>query len=77
VRQLLFAPQSDALVAAVSIQIRQAVDRWLAGQVQLTDVQVLSGADPGTGLDEGELLITVSYVLVDTRTPSTLTLKVV
>ena len=75
-RQLLFAPQSDALVAAVAIQVRQAVERWLADQVQLTDVQVVSGADPGTGLEEGELLVTVSYVLVDTRTPSTLTLKV-
>ena len=29
-RQLIFAPQSEALVATVRIQIRQAVERWLA-----------------------------------------------
>jgi phage baseplate assembly protein W len=78
-RQLLFAPQSDALTATVAIQVRQAIERWLADQVKLTDVRVDSGvgADPSLGLAEGELLVTVSYVLVDTRTASTLTLKVV
>jgi uncharacterized protein len=74
-RQLLFAPRSGALEAAVAIQVRQAVERWLADQVQLIEVKLDDeGTDPG--LDEGELVVSVSYVLVETRTPGTLTLKV-
>ena len=64
-RRLVFATQSDALLATVRIQ------------VQLTDVSVLSGADPANGLDEGELLITVSYTLVDTQAPSVVMVKVI
>ncbi len=77
-RQLLFAPQSDALVASVSIQIRQSIDTWLSDQVKLTDVNVVAGAgsDPTLGLDEGTILVTISYVLIDTQTPATLTLRV-
>jgi uncharacterized protein len=77
-RQLLFAPQSDALVASVSIQVRQAIERWLANQVKLTDVSVTAGAgsDPSLGLSEGELLVTVSYVLIATQLPSSVTVKV-
>lgn len=77
-RQLLFAPQSEALVASVTLQIQQGVAQWLSGQVNLGTVQVVSGAgsDPALGIDEGEILITISYTLVDTLTPSTLTVKV-
>jgi len=75
-RQLLFAPQSDALVASVAILVRQAVERWLGDQVRLDDVAVVSGADPTSGLAEGEILVTLAYELVDTRTPATLALKV-
>src|SRR5215472_15941896 len=74
-RQLLFAPQSDALVASVSIQVRQAIERWLASQVKLTDVSVIAGAgsDPSLGFAEGELLVTISYVLIETQLPSSMT----
>ncbi|HEX8306568.1 MAG TPA: GPW/gp25 family protein [Jatrophihabitans sp.] len=75
-RRLVFAPQSDALTATVRIQVQQSINRWLGDQVRLTDVQVLSGANPANGLDEGSLLITVSYTLVDTQTPATLSVKV-
>jgi uncharacterized protein len=78
-RQLVFAPQSDALVANVRMQVRQAIDRWLADQVQLVEVDVTAGATagPAAGLDQGELLLTVSYVLIDTLTPRQVELKVV
>jgi Bacteriophage baseplate protein W len=76
-RRLVFANQSAALLATVRIQVQQSITRWLADQVQLTDVSVLAGADPANGLDEGELLITVSYTVVDTQTPSTVTVKVI
>jgi phage baseplate assembly protein W len=77
-RQLLFAPQSDALTASVTLQVQQAVAQWLSDQVTLNNVQVTAGAgaDPSLGLDEGEVLITISYTVVDTLTPSLLTLKV-
>jgi phage baseplate assembly protein W len=76
-RRLVFANQSAALLATVRLQVQQSITRWLADQVQLTDVSVLAGADPASGLDEGELLVTVSYTLVDTQTPSTVTVKVI
>ena len=75
-RRLVFAPQTDALTATVRIQVEQAITKWLVGQVHLTDVTVLAGADPSNGLDEGSLLITISYTLVDTQTPSTVSVQV-
>jgi phage baseplate assembly protein W len=75
-RRLVFAPQTDALTATVRIQVQQAINRWLADQVALGDVSVLSGADPANALDEGTLLITVNYTLVDTQQPSTISVKV-
>jgi phage baseplate assembly protein W len=70
-RQLVFAPQGDALSATVKLQVQQSIERWLSDQVQLSDVQVVSGATDGgaNGLDTGSLLITVKYTLVDTLTP--------
>jgi phage baseplate assembly protein W len=76
-RRLVFAPQSDALLATVRIQVQQSIARWLADQVELIDVEVVSGATtPGSGLDEGAMLITVTYSLVETRTPDSVTVKV-
>ncbi|MBV9823236.1 MAG: GPW/gp25 family protein [Actinobacteria bacterium] len=75
-RRLVFAPQSGALTATVRIQVQQAIDRWLADQVRLTDVQVLSGADPANGLDEGSLLVTIGYTLIDSQTPATVSVRV-
>lgn len=73
----MFAPQSEALEASVTLQIRQAVDRWLSDQVGLREVQVVSGGfDPSQGLDEGEFRILVSYVVIDSLTPRQLELKV-
>ena len=75
-RRLVFAPQTDALAATVRIQVQQSIDRWLAEQVRLIDVEVLAGAAPGSGIDEGAMLITVSYSLVETRTTDSVTVKV-
>ena len=76
-RRLLFAPQSEALVASAKLQIRQAVDRWLSDQVALKDVEVISGAvDPSSGAEEGELRVLVSYVVIDSLSPRELELKV-
>ncbi|MET7324911.1 GPW/gp25 family protein [Streptomyces sp. NPDC005549] len=75
-RRLVFAPQSEALEATVRLQVTQAVQRWLSDQVRLTDVTVRAGADPESGLTEGELLISVSYVLLDTLGARRLDVKV-
>jgi len=75
-RRLVFAPQSSALTATVRIQVQQAIARWLGDQVSLVDVNVLSGADPANGLDEGVLLINVSYTLVDAQTQSSLSVRI-
>jgi phage baseplate assembly protein W len=76
-RRMVFAPQSDALLATARIQVQQSIDAYLGDQVQLLDVNVLGGSDPASGLDEGELLVTVSYVLIDTQGPQTVTVKVI
>lgn len=77
-RRLVFAPQSEALEATVRLRVTHGVQRWLADQVRLTDVAVQAGAgaDPALGLAEGELLVSLSYVLVDTGGPRRLDVKV-
>jgi uncharacterized protein len=73
-RRLVFARQTDALESTVTIQVQDAIQRWLSDQVTLTDVSVVSGADPASGLDPGELIVTVSYTLIDALTPRQLEL---
>jgi Bacteriophage baseplate protein W len=76
-RRLVFAPQTASLAPSVKIQVQQSIQRWLADQVALLDVSVLSGADPANGLDEDEFLVTVSYQLLELRSTATVTVKVV
>ena len=76
-RRLVFAPQSEALVATTRIEVSNAISTWLADEVRLLDVDVTSGAaDPDSGLDPGELLVSISYVVVDTLSPRDLALVV-
>jgi phage baseplate assembly protein W len=78
-RQLLFAPQSDALIATVKVEVGQALTRWVGDQVKVKQVDVRSGAggNADAGLDEGALLITVSYTLVETMSSGQVTVVVV
>ncbi len=62
-RQLLFAPNSDALQATTRLIVRQSLERWLAGQIQVQDVTVTSGP----GGDQAEIVVQVSYVQVETQ----------
>ena len=62
-RQLLFAPNSDALQSTTQLIVRRSLDRWLAGQIEVRDVQVSSGE----GGDYSEILVQISYVLVETQ----------
>jgi phage baseplate assembly protein W len=62
-RQLIFAPHSEALDATTQILVQQALNRWLAGQIQVQKVEV---APPGSG-DDSQLVIQIDYVLIETQ----------
>jgi len=62
-RQLLFAPNSEALQATTRLMIEQALSRWLAGQIQVVNVTVTGGP----GGDQSQLLVLVQYVLLETQ----------
>lgn len=62
-RQLLFAPNSDALQATTQMLIGRALDRWLAGQIR--DVKVV--VSPGEGGDYSQILVQIEYVLIETQ----------
>ena len=64
IRQLIFAPHSDALNATTQILVQQALNRWLGNQIQVQKVTV-GPSDQG---DESQLLIQIDYVLIETRT---------
>src|SRR5260370_25610743 len=65
-RSLVFAPNTDALVATVKLRVMQGLHQWLAGVVNVVDVEVAGGT--GTALCEpGTLMVTVTYTLVETQ----------
>jgi uncharacterized protein len=63
-RQLIFAPHSEALDATTRIVVQQALERWLAGQIQVRQVKVI-GVENSP--DPAQLLIQIDYVLIETR----------
>jgi uncharacterized protein len=68
-RQLVFAPLSDALAINTQINVAQALNEWLAGVIDVGDVTAQTSDDPGSGvLVTGTLQITISYTLLDTLT---------
>jgi phage baseplate assembly protein W len=62
-RQLLFAPNSDALQATTNLTVQRALNQWLAGQVQVVNVTV----SPGPGDDSSQIVVLVEYILIETR----------
>jgi uncharacterized protein len=73
-RQLLFAPFSDALTTTVKMQVQQALNQWLGNQIQVVNVNVPS---PEQAPAEGELLIEIDYILIETRTNKRMAVQVV
>ncbi|MBG1269465.1 GPW/gp25 family protein [Nostoc sp. WHI] len=63
-RQLLFAPHSEALDATTKLIVLQALNRWLAGQIQVKDVKVASIEETG---DPAQLQVQIEYVLIETQ----------
>jgi phage baseplate assembly protein W len=63
-RQLLFAPNSDALQATTQLLIQRSLKRWLSDQI--TPQQIAVTAGPGG--DYSQLLVQISYLLLETQT---------
>lgn len=74
-RQLVFAPLSDALVANTEILVRQSLTRWLAGVIDLTDITVTC-SDDDASLEPGTFLVTIYYTVIDTLTAQQTTVTV-
>jgi uncharacterized protein len=69
-RPLVFAPNNDALLAAVKLRVIQGLTQWLAGVVNVVDVALNTS---GSALEPGTLQVTVTYTLVETQANQTVT----
>ncbi len=63
-RRLLFAPNSDALQATTQLLIQRSLTRWLSDQISAQQITVTSGP----GGDYSQLLVQISYLLLETQT---------
>jgi phage baseplate assembly protein W len=73
-RSLVFAPDTDALVATVKLRVMQGLSQWLAGVVNVLAVDVAGGtSQPVT---PGALQVTVTYTLVETQTSQAVTVAI-
>lgn len=68
-RRLLFAPNSEPLVATTRILVRQSLERWLGDRLELLDVRVDTA-------EESQVLVRVEYVLLETRASRVLEVRV-
>jgi phage baseplate assembly protein W len=65
-RRLLFAPISAQLQASAQMAVTQALKMWLGGQITVQKVTVDTPVS-SPGLADGTILITISYVLIETQ----------
>jgi uncharacterized protein len=66
----VFAPNNDALLAAVKLRVIQGLTQWLAGVVNVVDVALDTS---GSVVEPGTLQVTVTYTLVETQANQTVT----
>jgi phage baseplate assembly protein W len=71
-RQLLFAPNSDALRATTQVLVQDSLNRWLGNQIQVQKVAVSSGQNG----DDSQLLVEVDYVLIESQSLQTTQIQV-
>lgn len=62
-RQLLFAPNADALESTTQLMVQHSLAQWLGDQITVQEVSVT----PGPGGDYSQLLVQVVYLLTETR----------
>jgi phage baseplate assembly protein W len=75
-RQLVFAPMSGALQATAKIQVQQSLAQWLAGIVEVADVEVTT-SDDDAALEPGTVQVVVSYTLVETQSSEETTVALI
>ncbi len=63
-RNLLFAPNSDALQVTTQLMVQQSLTRWLGDQIDVKACTVT----PGPGGDMSLLAVEISYLLLETQT---------
>lgn len=63
-RQLLFAPHSEALDATTKLLVLQALNKWLGSQIKVIEVKVMP---PEAGITEGQMFIQIDYTLIETQ----------
>ena len=63
-RRLIFAPHDDALDASTQMIVQQALTTWLSQHIEVKRVAV---ATPDETPDRSQLLVTIEYVLIETR----------
>jgi len=64
----VFAPNSPEIAAALNVTIAASISLWLQGVLSLTALNVTA--------QDNELLINISYTVLATGSPTTLTLSV-
>ena len=65
-RRLLFAPHTTALDSTTEILVRQSLDRWLGGVIEVRRVHVFTEDETG---DAARLELEIDYVLIDALEP--------
>jgi phage baseplate assembly protein W len=65
IRQMLFAPNSDALQASTRLFVLQSLNKWLGDQIKVQSVEVTNGAND----DAATVLIQIAYTLLETQSP--------
>jgi len=65
--QIVFAPNSDALAAALQASVQGSLQQWLGDVIELGEVQIRP--------DDATLNVTVSYRLRATDQPATVTVS--
>jgi phage baseplate assembly protein W len=71
-KQLIFAPYSDALNATTQILVQQALTRWLSDQISVQQVTVPT---PIAG-QEDQITIQINYTLIETQSKQQITILV-
>jgi len=71
-RQLIFAPNSDALDTTTQILVQQSLNQWLGDQITVQQVTV---ATPSAGM-ENQISIQINYVLIETQANQQVTILV-
>jgi|ERR1044071_2660900 phage baseplate assembly protein W len=72
-RQLLFAPHSEAIDATAQILVLESLTRWLAGVIEVVAVRVLPVEETG---DEAQLVFRIDYLLLPDATAQTTEVRI-